>query len=888
MTAIPFLPSLGDLADALGSFLQGLKQHVHPNITEPEAMEMLRHYLMTKPVFSQIFAHYPKVKNNPLSILLDQLPHGADITPTDELYQLYRSAKRRAQDMEATASEQTVITDLFENFLKAVSPKMVAQLGIVYTPVEIVDFIIYSTEQLFQQEFNQSLSDPDVHLLDPFTGTGIFITRLLQSGLIQAQDLRRKYTRELHANELVLLSYYIACINIEKAYHEALQPPATDFQPFGNIVLTDTFQLSDSDAMGSLFPQPKPRTSPREELQKKQPVQVIMGNPPYSVGQKSANDMAQNQSYPQLHKRITETYVEQSDARNTKSLYDSYFKAFRWASDRLDKEKGGIIAFVTGGGWIDGHSASGFRKTLSKEFSAIYVLNLRGNARTRGEICKKEGGKVFGQGSRTPIAITFLIKKPHCKASPRIYYHDIGDYLSEKEKLSILRDFKHVKALPFIQLEPNEAGDWINQRNPFFDTFIPLRPEKKDSKTQSYFNTYALGIKTSRDAWVYNFSKKQLEKNMRSTIGFYNQETWAYQKALQENKNLKIEAFVNMDSSKISWSHDLIKKSAEGKYFAFESKYIVTSLYRPFCKKRLYVHKPFIEKVRLGSFFPHEGIENFVICISGLGKLQGLSVLISKKKVDGGLTLDSNCFPLYYYENPSSEGNLFDPSFSSSVVRRDGISDSIFNQARELYDSTSITKKDIFYYVYGVLHSPDYRSTFSNDFKKRLPRIPLVNRAELFWAIRLIGKQLADLHLNYEDGAPYPYLTVDYKDPDSPMDYTVEKMRFAKNRIDGVLVADKTTIIYNDRITISGIPSKAYAYTIGGKSAIWWVMNQYQIKTDSASQLCNNPNHWAQENGKPRYILDLLLSVIRVSVETLRLQETLPKVSAFFPNPKSN
>src|SRR5690554_5733517 len=359
----------------------------------------------------------------------------------------------------------------------------------VYRCVEVMDFIIHSVNDVLQKEFGRSISDENIHVLDPFTGTGTFITRLLQSGLIQQKDLGRKYQHELHANEIVLLAYYIAAVNIENAYHDQLSEK-DKYEPFEGIVLTDTFQLGETDDSQKLFSEMFPQNSERVQRQKKAPLRVIMGNPPYSIGQKSANDNAQNQKYEKLDADIAKTYAALSSAGLNKSLYDAYIKAFRWSTDRLDPKNGGVIAFVSNGAWLDGNSTDGFRKAIEKEFSSIWVFNLRGNQRTSGELSRREGGKMFGSGSRTPISITLLVKNPHTKTNKAtIHYHDIGDYLSREEKLSIVSKFKSFSNpdMDWKKLNPNDHGDWLNQRNDIFESFIPIGDKKGDAIKKSFF-----------------------------------------------------------------------------------------------------------------------------------------------------------------------------------------------------------------------------------------------------------------------------------------------------------------------------------------------------------------------------------------------------------------
>lgn len=402
-----------DQRKAFDKFLAGLQKNINPSISEPQAVEMLAQHIITKPVFEALFENYSFEKNNAISTamqsMLDALEGKSIAEESETLQKFYESVRKRAEGIDNAEGKQRIIIELYDKFFKTAFPKMVDQLGIVYTPIEVVDFIIHSVNDILKKEFDRTISDENIQILDPFTGTGTFITRLLQSGLIKKEDLKRKYKYELHANEIVLLAYYIAAVNIENAYHD-LMGQDSDYEPFEGIVLTDTFQMGETDNNEKLFSEMFPENSERVERQKKTPVRVIIGNPPYSIGQKSANDNAQNQEYPKLNQRISETYASASGAGLSKSLYDAYIKAFRWSTDRLGKE-GGIICFVSNGAWIDGNSTDGFRKVIEKEFSSIYVFNLRGNQRTSGELSRKEGGKIFGSGSRTPITITLLVKQ---------------------------------------------------------------------------------------------------------------------------------------------------------------------------------------------------------------------------------------------------------------------------------------------------------------------------------------------------------------------------------------------------------------------------------------------------------------------------------------------
>lgn len=889
-----------DQREAFDRFLKGLQKNINPSISEPQAIDMLAQHIITKPIFEALFEGYSFVKNNAVSNamqnMLEALEGKSVADESETLQKFYESVRKRAEGIDNAEGKQRIIIELYDKFFKTAFPKMVEQLGIVYTPVEVVDFIVHSVNDVLKKEFNRSISDENIHILDPFTGTGTFITRLLQSGLIKEKDLKRKYQHELHANEIVLLAYYIAAVNIENAYHD--QTPELDgagtenYTPFEGIVLTDTFQLGETDESQKLFSEMFPQNSERVERQKKAPVRVIMGNPPYSIGQKSANDNAQNQKYDKLDARIADTYAKLSTAGLNKSLYDAYIKAFRWSTDRLDPKNGGIIAFVSNGAWLDGNSTDGFRKALEKEFSSIWVFNLRGNARTQGELRRKEAGNAFGGGSRTPIAITLLVKKPNkavaepAETKATIHYHDIGDYLSREEKLKIVNNFHSVDNMKWKTLKPNEHGDWLNQRNDVFETYIPMAPEKKfDVESQSFFNTYAIGVATNRDAWVYNFSEKGLTENMERTIEFYNEQTAAFLKAKEKNKNLKVEDFIDTNPTQISWTVNLKKDFKKRLKHNFNKEEIKIGTYRPYTKQQLYFDKPFIERPGLSpKIFPTSKAKNLVITISGISASKKFSTLLTECIPDLQVQFNGQYFPLYYYEEREKNNpSLFDAAGESEYIRRDGVSDFIWERAKKQYGK-NVSKEDIFYYVYGVLHSPDYRETFANDLKKMLPRIPLVEDVRDFWAFSKAGRKLADLHINYEEVPPCPECITLFnplnitdalkqagKEEMEYLNYRVQKMRFPKK-------GQKDSIIYNNQITVENIPEKAYQYVVNGKSAIEWIMERYQVKTDKKSGITNDPNDWAKETGKPKYILDLLLSIINVSIQTVGIVESLPKM----------
>lgn len=863
---------------AFDSFLKGLHKNINPSVSETEAIEMLAQHIITQPVFEALFENYSFVRNNPISQSMQQVLSLLEEENTEQknetLQKFYDSVKMRASEIDNAEAKQKIIVELYDKFFKTAFPKLVGRLGIVYTPVEVVDFIIRSVNDVLHKEFGRSLADENIHILDPFTGTGTFITRLLQSGLISGESLERKYLHELHANEIVLLAYYIASVNIENVYHDLRSEPDGEYTPFDGICLTDTFQLGETRDSEELFSEIFPQNSKRVQQQQKTPLRVIIGNPPYSIGQKSANDNAQNQEYHHLNQRVMNTYVAKSTAGLNKSSYDAYIRAFRWASDRLDPIHGGVICFVSNGAWIDGNSTDGFRKSIETEFSSIYVFNLRGNQRTSGELSRKEGGKIFGSGSRTPIAITLLVKKPAHTGKADIYYYEVDDYLSREEKLSLVKKLGSVgnPQMPWQKLHPNEHGDWINHRNDRFLEFIPLAPDKKfDGKTKTFFTTYAIGIATNRDAWVYNFSKRKITENMKRMIRFYNEQTQAYQDAKRENPNLKVKDFIETDKKKISWTVNLLKDIEKGNVLDFNGEKLI-GYYRPFCKQYLYFDTHFIERPGLSrKLFPLPSTENLIICISGVGQQKPFSVLISNNISDLQIVDKNQCFPLYWYEERQQNNlTLFDALSEpdeNRYTRRDGISDFILQRARSQYGNMT-QKEDVFYYVYGILHSPQYRETFTADLKKMLPRLPLVENSADFWRFAKAGRQLAELHLHYEN-YPKPNGVVVHIDTGATIDYEVVKMRFPRK-------GERHTILYNHQITIENIPAEAYEYVVNGKSAIEWIMERYQVTTNKDSGIVNDPNDWAREQGNPKYILDLLLSIINVSLQTVEIVRNLP------------
>ncbi|MFV9649974.1 DEAD/DEAH box helicase [Pseudomonas citrulli] len=860
------------------AFAAELRDDLNDSISDGEIIEMLAQHLVTKPVFDALFEEYSFASHNPMSKamqgVLDALHEHHLAKEADTLEKFYASVRQRAAGIDNAQGKQKIIVELYDKFFRNAFPKMTERLGIVYTPVEVVDFILHSVNHLLQQEFGQTLGSKGVHIIDPFTGTGTFITRLIQSGLIKPEELPHKYRHEIHANELVLLAYYIAAINIEAAYHGEV---IDEYTPFEGICLTDTFQMYEKDDLVDALLEDN---SARRKRQKALDIRVIVGNPPYSIGQGSQNDNNQNISYPALDQRIEETYAARSSATLAKGLYDSYIRAIRWASDRIGDA--GIIGFVTNAGFLEANTAGGLRKCLADEFSSLYVFHLRGNQRTSGETSRKEGGKIFGSGSRAPIAISLLIKNPDAQSHGRIHFHDIGDYLSREQKLEKLAGYASVGGIEQWRLiSPDEHGDWLKQRDESFADHIVLGDKKGDGI--KLFDNFSLGVVTNRDAWAYNASRGKLEANMTCMIDFYNAEVTRFNSMYPELDKKKREAvlddFIDTNPERISWTRGLKQELAKNRSFGCEATSLTPSLYRPFTKQWLYFNRTFNEMVlQMPRIFPHAEAENLVINTTSVGGF--FSVLIANTLPSKFVGEDVvQWFPLYLYDeqaqatdNEGGTGDLFARGrVESGLKRRDAITEAGLAHFRSAYPAEQISKEDLFYYVYGILHSPDYRERFSDNLSKELPRIPAVKKAADFWAFSKAGRALADFHLNYETVELYP-LTIETKGQLTNADYRVEKMKFAKK-------GEKSTVIYNTRITLKGIPEAAWDYVVNGKAALDWVMERQAVRTDKASGIVNDANDWAVETmGNPKYPLELFQRVVTVSLETQKIVKALPKL----------
>lgn len=825
---------------AFDKFLRSLQHNINESIDQDQAIEMLAQHLITLPIFDALFGEYGFIKNNPVSSAMEQIvaelsQYGFE-KEQKELEPFYNSVRLRAEGIDNAQAKQKIIITLYDKFFSTGFKSTTERLGIVFTPVEVVDFIVKSVDIVLRKHFGKTLASENVHILDPFTGTGTFITRTLQylkslmdKGEITYSDILRKYTQELHANEIVLLSYYIAAINIEAVFDDI--NGEEPYAPFEGIVLTDTFESTEQeDTLDDSF---FGTNDERLKRQQEQPITAIIGNPPYSFGQKDGNDDNQNITYPILEQSILESYVKRSKAGMVGGLYDSYVKAIRWATNCLTEN--GVVAFVTNGSFIDSQSADGLRASLYEEFNHLYIFNMRGNALGSGEIRKKEGGNVFGAGTRTSVAISILVKDG--SDSHELHYHDIGDYLSKKEKLAIISDFGDISSIDWQEIIPDENNDWINRRDPNYLKYASIF-----GKENSPFNISTIGVNSDRDSWVIGFSREKILVNSKKLIDKYNEEV-----KINRSKNNKP---VNFNPTETNWSRKLLRLYSNGELLEFNPDRMTQELYRPFTKKWLMYDRNIVENP--GKFYSKWGDVNLAIYITGGGTQKPFSVLVSNIILDKQTLGNGKGF--MRYDNEVDETQLFQ-------------SNDNMNQA--FADKLGLDLNDTFAYVYGLLNSREYQEKYANDLKKDLARIPIVKHKEKYVAV---GKALMDLHLNYEEVPVYDDVEIQLSTQPS---YKVTKMKFAKIRDEnGKSVNDRSIIIYNQDITISNIPEKAYSYMVNGRSAIEWIMDQYQVKTDKKSGITDDPNDYSTDE---KYIFNLLLRIINVSMQTVDLVNSLPK-----------
>ncbi len=864
-------------------FHKGLRDNLNDAVTRDDAISMLSQHLITKPIFDALFAGHDFAAHNPVSQVMQAMADALDGSgleaETKRLAKFYDSVRFRAAQVTDAQGKQHLIAELYQKFFQTAFKKQSEALGIVYTPVEVVDFILRAADHASREHLGRGLTDEGVHILDGFTGTGTFMTRLLQSDLITPKDLTRKYSSELHANEIMLLAYYIAAVNIESTYHALAGKTAdTDsYEPFPGIVLADTFQISEHDDKFDL--EIFATNNDRIQAQLETNISVIVGNPPYSVGQTSANDLNANTKYPTLDARIESTYAARSTAQLKNSLYDSYIRAFRWATDRIGDE--GVVAFVSNGGWVDGNTADGMRLTLADEYSHIYVYNLRGNQRTAGEVSRKEGGKIFGSGSRNTVAVFVGIKKREHHGACDIRYQDVGDYLSREQKLAILAD-DCISRIDWRQVEPGIDGDWVNQRDKAFSTWPVVGDKRPEAGAITLLRRLSRGVESGRDAWVYNFSRTGLGENVRRLIANYNNQLTPFKSFMADgdvtrpnDKDVANFLRINLmatDETQIKWTVTLQQRLAKLLPAEFHGRALRVSAYRPFTRQWLYFDTALNHRRgELRGMFPEEETPNLGFYAIGVGSTADFSLLMTNLIPDVqmlGAGQNGQFFPRWTYQKLEDEGT-FDFTGDVHGVGRYRRVDNITDDILALYRgavSDQVSKDDIFYYVYGTLHDPGYRSQYATDLKKMLPHIPTPDTFYRFQHVAQIGRQLADLHIGYEGVEPYP-LDVQLRPGASASNretWRVVKMKWKSK-------TDRSAIVYNNAVTISGIPDAAHDYMLGSRTALEWVIDRYQVKTDKASGIVNDPNDWCDEHDDPTYIVELIKKVTTVSVRTAEL-----------------
>lgn len=836
-------------------FLDSLRGNIHQNIREDEALDMITSHIITKPIFDALFGDNIK---NPIAKALDKMVLKLSTLglegETKDLKNLYESVKTEATHAKSQKSQQELIKNLYNTFFKEAFRKQSEKLGIVYTPIEVVDFILRATNGILKKHFNTDFNDQNITIFDPFTGTGSFIARLLskENALISDEALKEKFQNNLFAFDIVLLSYYIALINIT----QAAQNRDGSLKNFKNIALTDSLDYLEEKSTKGVFPffyDLKENKDIKDTLAG-QNIRVIIGNPPYSAGAKSENDNNQNLSHPKLEKWVYEKYGKNSTAKVGMATRDTLIQSIRMASDLL-KDKG-VLGFVVNGSFIDSKSSDGFRKCVAKEFACLYVLNLRGNARTSGEVSKKEGGKIFDSGSRATVAIIFFVKDTSVPNNT-IFYYEVEDYLKREAKLNLLAGFENLESVPFKEITPNDKGDWINQRNDDFEKLIPLKRDQK-LKNDSIFDLNSGGVVTNRDPWVYNFSPNALKQSVQKYIDTYNADLKRFNERFREAfkqrakgvKSDKLHKHLNdkeitTDKTKIAWVQNLKTQLIKGKKLDdFSQEKISVSLYRPFNKQYFYYERELAWSFySMKEIFPDKSAHNVVIN-TGVGNGKDFSALVSDFISDYNLISPNQAYPLYYYDD---WGN-----------RHYAISGYALNLFRRHYEDNSITEEEIFYYIYAIFHHKGYLEKYQNFLAKEAPRIAL---SEDFKELSVLGKELGELHLNYESGEMHTsvkYTTLMNAEVEGY--YDVDKMK-----------KDKDRILYNHHITITQIPKKAFEYVVNGKSAIDWVIERYSITMDKESLIENNPNDYA--GGK--YVFELLCRVIKLSVKSVDLIEKI-------------
>ena len=831
--------------EAFSDFYDTCRTAINPELSQDAVEEMLIQHILTERIFRTVFERSDFTRRNIIAreienvsdaLMRHAVSRDAFLAPLDRFYVAIEQAATLCKDF---TQKQHFLNTFYEKFFQGFSEDVADTHGIVYTPQPIVDFMVRSVEQILKTEFDRSLSDTGVHIIDPFVGTGNFIVRLMQD--IRGTALETKYRHELHCNEVMLLPYYIASLNIEQ---EFFQRTGT-YLPFEGIALADTFELLEKE-QGELFTR---ENTERVARQKAADMFVVIGNPPYNTQQVNESDNNKNRKYEAMDERVAETYVKDSEATLRNKLYDPYVKAIRWASDRIGDE--GVIAFVTNNGFLNGIAFDGMRKHLAQDFTKIYHIDFKGNARTSGERRRKEGGNVFDDQIRVGVGISFFVKKAEATSeTAEVWLYSVDDYLKAGEKQKLLTNFGDYTNVPMKKVDIDAKHTWLTEDlHAEFDTFVPIgskEAKKSVGESETIFSLYSLGIVTSRDSLVYSFEFEPLKERVSTFIEIYKT---AVDRKKREDSNTSVEDIIDTNDPRIKWSRQVKASLKRLEPSTYEDTHFRTALYRPFCQKYLYFNNFWNEeRYQQHRIFPtpETESENRVICVSNIGSNKSFHALMVNVISDYHLTGDSQCFPFYTYDEDGTN-------------RRENITDWALTEYRTRYNDGTITKWDIFHYNYALLHHPVYRKKYEMNLKRDLPHIPF---AEDFWGFAKAGAQLADLHVNYESAPKYEGLAY-IETPGMKVDWRVEKMRLSK---------DKTQLKYNDFLTIEGIPTEVYDYKLGNRSALEWVVDQYRVKVDRRSGIVSDPNR----ESEPQYIVDLIAHVITLSLKTVEIVGNLP------------
>jgi predicted helicase len=849
--------------DSFDHFLSISRASINPDLSVEAVEEMLIQHLLTRRIFRTIFKSEGFLQKNAVARELEGVVanlvqgYGTVDQFLKPLDRFYVALEQAAESTDEYAQKQTFLNTVYEKFFQGFAVKVADTHGIVYTPQPIVDFMVRSVESALQKDFGKSLANEGVHILDPFVGTGNFILRVMREIHEQRpQSLRYKYLNELHCNEVMLLPYYIACLNIEHLYMEL----TGEYLPFPGICLVDTFELVEDRQIGMFTSD----NTDRVQRQKDAPIFVVIGNPPYNAGQVNENDNNKNRKYPAIDKRVHDTYSKDSTASSMYALQDPYVKAFRMASDRVLSKGEGIVCYVTNNGYLDGIAFDGMRKHLRRDFDLVSILDLGGNVRKNPKLSGTTHN-VFG----IQVGVSISLLEHHIERTEGVVrYARMDEFWTRQQKNKELHRLDNVENVVFESIVYNGKHHWLTDgMEDDWDNLLPLgTKESKSGKGKALFSDYSRGLETARDSWVYNFNQLSVEHNVRDMIDVYNTEVARY---ASTGNGVSIDAFVVSDSRKISWSSKLKELCVRGVAGVFQPSNVRHALYRPFSSKWVYTDPIMTHRPGLAPrIFPLPSSENIVVCVSSVGQSKPFHTLATNAIPDLHLTGDSQCFPLYLYDEDGSS-------------RRDNITDWGLAQFQTQYNDMSITKLDVFHYAYGILHDPAYRTKYAANLKRELPRIPFADDLK---KVAEVGKRLMEIHVNYEEQPEYPLNEVwsvpkGYRAPygeeatsinDVPLRgrYRVVKMKRNKK--------DPTQLIVNDFLTLTGIPANVDDYKLGNRSALDWIIDQYQISTDKRSGITNDPNR----DEDLTYIVRLIKKIVTVSMETIRLVSRVSSVES--------